>query len=283
MKVRSVGAFEAASIAAAASMLVASQASSQVLGLMATTRQVGTTGSYLVNVFVVTGSSSNAISSVSGGQSGSISTNAAGGFLQGAGTQSLWAPAGFQNWTTLDSFLTVGGSFNTTTNAWLGTSITYGDPTWNIDYFNTAFNEQSTANAFHEQSNTDGFTNPFGSGVTSLPTLASNGIGGAGWFAAGGTTSPARSLASLTSLPRQYASVAGRDAASGSSGMLIAQFYVSGSQANGEGSSIFFNQMRIFLGSADNQLIGSFAISVPAPAAAAALLMSGLAGGRRRR
>jgi hypothetical protein len=251
-------------------MFVASAASAQVLGLTATTR-LQSDGNYLVNVWVVVGSSTNVLTSVSGGQIGSITTNAVGGFRQGTGTgQGLWAPSGSQSWTTLDSFLTCGGGFLTSSNSWTGNSSTTGDPNWNVPYFDTDLEENQTANAFNTASNASGFTNPY------INTVAPAG----GWSLPGGTSSPARSLASLTN--RQNSSTA---AAAGTLGIMLAQFYVSGQQASGAGAQIFFNNMRVFLGSTDNQLISSFTIDVvpiPAPGAVALLGLAGLAGRRRR-
>jgi hypothetical protein len=272
MKTQSIGTVGAASFATVASMFVASAASAQVLGLTATSR-LQSDGNYLVNVWVVVGSSSNVVTSVSGGETGSITTNAVGGFRQGAGAQGLWAPAGSQSWNTLDSFMTCGGGFLTSSGSWTANGTTAGDPNWNVIYFDTDLEENQVANAFNTPSNASGFTNPY------INTVAPAG----GWFLPG-TSSPARSLASLNSLPRLYVSVPGQNAAAGTFGIMIAQLYVSGQTASGGGASIFFNNMRVFLGSADNQLISSFVIfgHIPAPGAAALLGIARLAGGRRR-
>ena len=267
MKTQSIGVLGAASFATVASMFVASAANAQVLGLTATSR-LQSDGNYLVNVWAVAGASTNALTSVSGGQIGSITTNAAGGFRQGTGTgQGVWAPSGSQNWTTLDSFLTCGGGFLTSSGNWTANGTTTGDPNWNVTYFDTDLEENQTANSFNTPSNASGFTNPY------LNTVAPAG----GWSLPGGTNSPARSLASLTN--RQNSSTA---AAAGTFGIMLAQFYVSGQQANGSGAQIFFNNMRVFLGSVDNQLISAFTIQVPAPGAVALLGLAGLAGRRRR-
>jgi hypothetical protein len=253
-------------------MFVASAASAQVLGLTATSR-LQSDGNYLVNVWVVVGSSSNVLTSVSGGETGSITTNAVGGFRQGAGAQGLWAPAGSQSWNTLDSFMTCGGGFLTSSGSWTANGTTAGDPNWNVIYFDTDLEENQVANAFNTPSNASGFTNPY------INTVAPAG----GWSLPGGTNSPARSLASLTN--RQNANVTGQNAAAGTFGMMIAQFYVSGQTATGLDAQIFFNNMRVFLGSTDNQLISSFTIDVvpiPAPGAVALLGLAGLAGRRRR-
>jgi hypothetical protein len=254
-------------------MFVASSASAQVLGLTATTR-LQSDGNYLVNVWAVAGSSTNVLTSVSGGQTGSITTNAVGGFRQGAGTQAVWAPAGSQNWNTLDSFLTRGGGFLTNSNSWTANGSTSGDPNWNVTYFDTDLEENQVANAFNTASNASGFTNPY------LNTVAPAG----GWFM--DSSSAARSLATLTALGRQSADAQGQaagSAAAGTFGIMIAQFYVSGQTASGANAQIFFNNMRMFLGSADNRLIESFTINVPAPGAVALLGLASLGTGCRRR
>jgi hypothetical protein len=267
MKTQSIGTVGAASFATVASMFVASAASAQVLGLTATSR-LQSDGNYLVNVWVVVGSSSNVVTSVSGGETGSITTNAVGGFRQGAGAQGLWAPAGSQSWNTLDSFMTCGGGFLTSSGSWTANGTTAGDPNWNVIYFDTDLEENQVANAFNTPSNASGFTNPY------INTVAPAG----GWSLPGGTNSPARSLASLTN--RNNSSAA---AAAGTFGIMLAQFYVSGQTASGGSAQIFFNNMRVFLGSADNQLISSFdVLHIPAPGAMALLGIARLAGGRRR-
>ena len=274
MKSRFISALGAASFATAAATFVNGTASAQVLGLMSTCR-LQSDGNYLANVWVVVGSSTNVLTSVSGGQIGSITTNAVGGFRQGAGTQGVWAPAGSQNWNTLDSFLTGGGGFLTSSNSWTANGNTAGDPNWNVTYFDTDLEENQVANAFNTASNASGFTNPY------LNTVAPAG----GWSLPGGTNSPARSLASLSGLTRFYADAQGQaagSAATGTFGIMIAQFYVSGQQANGASAWIFFNNMRVFLGSADNRLIESLPLCIPAPGALALLGIARLAGGRRR-
>jgi hypothetical protein len=278
MKSHSIGALGAASFATAAAAFATGTASAQVLGLTATTR-LQSDGNYLVNVWVVVGSSTNVLTSVSGGQIGSITTNAVGGFRQGAGTQGVWAPAGSQNWNTLDSFLTGGGGFLTSSNSWTGNSNTVGDPNWNVTYFDTDLEENQTINAFNNASNASGFTNPYGNGATAIAPAG-------GWNLPGGTNSPARSLATLTALGRQNADAQGQaagSAAAGTFGIMIAQLYVSGQTASGAGAKIFFNNMRVFLGNTDNRLIESFVLlHIPAPGAIALLGIARLAGGRRR-
>ncbi len=276
MKSRSIRALGAASFATAAATFVNGTASAQVLGLTATTR-LQSDGNYLVNVWVVVGSSTNVLTSVSGGQTGSITTNAVGGFRQGAGAQSLWAPAGAQNWTTPDSFLTGGGGFLTSSNSWTGNSNTVGDPNWNVTYFDTDLGENQVANAFNTPSNASGFSNPY------LNTVAPAG----GWSLPGGTNSPARSLASLSGFRFCNADAQGQpsgSAAAGTFGIMIAQLYLSGQTSTGARAMIFFDNMRVFLGSADNRLIVGFPMGmcVPAPGALALIGIARPAGGRRR-
>ena len=267
MKTRSIGVLGASSFATAAAMFVASSASAQMLGLTATSR-LQSDGNYLVNVWAVAGASTNVITSVSGGQTGSITTNAVGGFRQGTGAgQGVWMHTNNQGWTTLDSFLTVGGSLSTTTGNWTANGLnTNGNPDWNVTYFDTEFGENQTVNAFNTASNETGFTNPY------INTVAPKG----GWFLPGGSNSAARSLASLSN--RQNSSTA---AAGGTFGMMLAQFYVSGPQAGGAPATISFDNMRVFFNTGD-VLVPTFTINIPAPGALALLGVAGLAGRRRR-
>lgn len=200
------------SVVGIACAFAASAASADFIGWTANLRYVP--GGYLVDVFAVTNNSGdvllNRFGGTAGPSAGFITTNASGGFRQGDGSQSVFAPVGSQSWTTLDSFLTVGGGFNTTTGAWLANSSTLGDPTWHISYTDTEAGSISV-NSFSTQSNSTGFTNPW---VNSIPEAA-------GWYIAGATT-PARSLAGLSNR------VASSSAAAGNAqfGMLVAHFYV---------------------------------------------------------
>ena len=254
-----------------ASMLT-SAASGQVLGLMATSR-LQSDGNYLVNVWVVAGASTNTLTSVCGCQIGSITTNAFGGFRQGAGTQGVWAPAGSQNWNTLDSFLTVGGSLNTTTGVWTANGNTQGDPPWNVNYFDTDLGKTVSVNAFNTPSNASGFENRL---TNNVPTYG-------GWFIAG-TSSPARNLAGLTG--RTYSS--SEAAASSNAGMMVAQLYVSElSIAGGRelGKVIEWKMsatVRRLDGSTSNASFQFVIGEVPAPGALAILGLAGLAARRRR-
>jgi hypothetical protein len=173
--------------------------------------------------------------------------------------------SGSQSWTTLDSFLSAGGSFSTSTGTFFGTSSTLGDPSWNVTYFDTDTNENTTINAFGAASNSSGFTNPY---INSVPALA-------GYFLPGGTSSPARSLASIASI---RATSSNASSAAGQFGMMIGQFYVAGT-----GWTIDLK-----LGATIKRANGSvsqdtFLLTVPTPGALALLATAGMVGARRRR
>jgi hypothetical protein len=258
-------------VSSVASLTLASAASADFVGWTSSVRTV--TGGYLVNIFAATNNSTDVILNVYGGtagqpSAGSITTNSAGGFLQGAGAQGVWAPSGSQNWTTLDSFLTIGGGFNTTSQAFLGNGNTAGDPPWNVTFTDTDTGETATANAFNTPSNASGFTNPY---LNNIPAT--------GGFFIAGTSSPARSLAALGA-NRSVSSNAA--AAAASFGMLVGQFYVA---QLGDGSVLFTN-MGATLRRSDNSLSQaaySINVIIPAPGALALLGVAGLASGRRRR
>jgi MYXO-CTERM domain-containing protein len=173
---------------------------------------------------------------------------------------------GSQNWTTLDSFLTIGGGFNTTSQAFLANGNTAGDPPWNVTYTDTDTGETASANAFNTPSNESGFTNPY---LNNIPAT--------GGFFIAGTSSPARSLTSLGA-NRSVSSNAA--AAAASFGMLVGQFYVA--QLSSE--AVKFTNMGATLRRSDNSLSqAAFNVTVPAPGALALLGVAGLASGRRRR
>ena len=269
MKTLSIGVLGAASTAAA--MFVACGANADFIGWTATKRTVS--GGFLVNVFAVTNSLTDVILNVSGGSpglptAGFITTGSPGGFLQGAGALSVFAPSGSQSWTTLDSFLTVGGGFNSTTNAWTGNSATQGDPPWNVSYTDTDTGEATTVSSFNTQDNASGFTNP---NRNSIPATA-------GWFIAG-STSPARSLASIASIRSYSSSVA---AAAATAGFMVAQLYV----ANLTHPSLIDWKMSATLRRADgttsNASFQMFIGDIPAPGVLALLGMAGMASRRRR-
>jgi len=279
MKTRSIGVLGAASTAAA--MFVASGASADFIGWTSSTRAV--TGGFLVNVFAATNASTDVILNVSGGSvglptAGFITTNSAGGFKQGTGAQSVFAPSGSQNWTTLDSFLTVGGGFNTTTNAFLGNGATAGDPPWNVTYTDTDTGEATTVSSFNTQDNASGFTNP---NVNSIPATA-------GWYIAG-STSPARSLSSLGAARNAYVSAAGLNygassaaAAAAANGFLVAQLYVSELSVDKFIDWKMSATLRRADGTTSNASFQMRIGDIPAPGALALLGLAGVASRRRR-
>ena len=256
-------------VSSVASLTLASAASADFVGWTSSVRSVS--GGYLVNIFAATNNSSDVILNVYGGtvgqpSAGSITTNSAGGFLQGAGAQGVWAPSGSQNWTTLDSFLTIGGGFNTTSQAFLGNGNTAGDPPWNVSYTDTDTGEETTVNAFNTPSNASGFENPY---LNNIPAT--------GGFFIAGTSSPARNLASLGAARNASSNAA---AAAASFGMLVGQFYVA--QLSSE--AVKFTNMGATLRRSDSTLSqAAFNVTVPAPGALALLGVAGLASGRRRR
>jgi MYXO-CTERM domain-containing protein len=258
-------------VSSVASLTLASAASADFVGWTSSVRTVN--GGFLVNIFAATNNSSDVILNVYGGtpgqpSAGSITTNSVGGFKQGAGAQGVWAPSGSQNWTTLDSFLTVGGSLNTTTNAFTGNGSTAGDPPWNVTYTDTDTGEETSVNAFNTPSNASGFENPY---LNNIPAT--------GGFFIAGTSSPARNLASLGAARNASSNAA---AAAASFGMLVGQFYVA--QLSSE--AVKFTNMGATLRRSDNSLSQAafnITVGVPAPGALALLGVAGLASGRRRR
>ena len=249
--------------------VAASTAHAGFVGWTSTVRSVS--GGTLVNVFAVVSSSTDVLINVYGSNAqspnaGYVTTTAAGGFIQGPSNlgQGLWVTNGSQSWTTLDSFLTVGGGLTSGGN-WTGSSSTLGDPAWNVTYFDTVNNENTTVNAFSAASNSDGFTNPY---VNSIPALA-------GFFLPGGSTATARSLASIASIRGVSSNAA---AAAGTHGMMIGQFFVAGT-----GWTIDMK-----LGATARSASGTisqetFTLTVPAPGAIAILATAGIVGARRRR
>jgi MYXO-CTERM domain-containing protein len=256
-------------VSSVASLTLASAASADFVGWTSSVRTVN--GGFLVNIFAATNNSSDVILNVYGGtpgqpSAGSITTNSVGGFKQGAGAQGVWAPSGSQNWTTLDSFLTVGGSLNTTTNAFTGNGSTAGDPPWNVTYTDSDTGEETSVNAFNTPSNASGFTNPY---LNNIPAT--------GGFFIAGTSSPARNLASLGANRSASSNAA---AAAATFGMLVGQFYV----AQFSSEAVKFTNMGATLRRSDSTLSqAAFNVTVPAPGALALLGVAGLASGRRRR
>ena len=264
MKTRSIGVLGAATFATAATMFVAPGANADLIGLMATQRTV--TGGVLVNVFAVVNNSADVILSVSGGQTGSIrSSGLAGGFIQGSGVgQAVWAPSGSQSWSTLDSFLTVGGGFSTTTNNFTANAGTTAEPNWNVDF------EGTTTNTFTTPSDPEtGFVNPY---LNSCPNAP-------GYFLVG-QSSPARSLATIAAGSRIAATSAA--AQGGTLGFMIAQFYVS-SALDTASETINFDNMRVFIRNGTTASDANYGVfTIPAPGAVALIGLAGLAGRRRR-
>jgi hypothetical protein len=243
---------------------VATVANADFIGWTANVRNVS--GGYLINVFAVTDNSTDVILNVYGGTPGTpgagfITTNSAGGFKQGAGAQGVWAPSGSQNWTTLDSFLTVGGGFNTTSQSFLGNGSTAGDPPWNVTYTDSDTGEATTVNAFNTASNESGFTNPY---LNSVPAT--------GGFFIAGTSSPARSLATLTNRVASSSTAA----AAASFGMMVAQLYVTD-------LDLAWKMGATLRRSNSTTSQGTFEFVIPAPGAIALMGVAGLTAGRRRR
>jgi len=269
MKTRFVNVLGLGAVAAATSV-----ASADFVGWTSSVRTVS--GGYLVNIFAATNNSADVILNVYGGtpgtsSAGSITTNSAGGFRQGAGAQSVWAPAGSQNWTTLDSFLTVGGNLNTTTNAYTGNSSTVGDPPWNVTYTDTDTGEETSVNAFNTPSNASGFENPY---LNNIPAT--------GGFFIAGTSSPARSLTSLGAARNVLAYNDAAAARTATFGMLVGQFFVA---QNTVTEMVKFTNMGATLRRSDNSLSQAafnITVGVPAPGALALLGVAGFASRRRR-
>ena len=263
-------------IAALGAASLAATASADFIGWTSNVRSVS--GGFLVNVFAVVDNSTDVLLNVAGGSpglptAGYVRTNSTGGFLQGSGAQSVFAPSGSQSWTTLDSFLTVGGGYSTTTGNFTGNSATQGDPPWNVTYFDTDLGENVTVNAFNTQSNDTGFTNRY---TNNVPATG-------GWFIAG-SSSPARNLSVLAN--RLYSSSAA--AAAGNAGMMVAQLYVADLSLAGSrelGKVIEWKMsatVRRLDGSTSNASFEFMIGEVPAPGALAILGLAGLAARRRR-
>ena len=252
-------------IATAATVFIATAASADFVGWTSSVRSVS--GGYLVNVFAATDNSTDVILSVYGGttgqpSAGTITTNSAGGFLQGTGIQSVWAPSGSQLWTTLDSFLAIGGYLNTATNAYIPNRPTVVGG-WEVTYFDIKLGKWNWANAFNTPSNESGFTNPY---LNNIPAT--------GGFFIAGTSSPARSLATLTNRVASSSAAA----AAASFGMMVAQLYVTDLDLAWKMGATLRRS-----NSTTSQGTFEFTIPVPAPGAIALLGVAGLTAGRRRR
>jgi hypothetical protein len=238
----------------AASGLVAGAAHANIVGLTARVKRVP--DGYIVHVFAATNDPGDKITSLGGGQTGRVQTNSPGGFLQasGSGPLSVFAPSGSQSWTTLDSFLTVGGGLNTTTGAWTAHAATVGDPNWNVSYFDTKYQDWWTVTSFSTPTNSNGFQNPYTATMPWAP----------GWFLVG-DNSPARNLSGVGD--RHFSSSAA--AAAATHGMLIAQLYVRELTPITQPSpkTIEWRNMRVYFrrpnGSGGDVLVGSFVIGRP--------------------
>ena len=252
---------------------IASTASADFVGWTANVRSVS--GGFLVNVFAVTDSSTDVILNVYGGTvgvpgAGSVTTTSAGGFKQGTGLQSVFSPSGNQSWTTLDSFLTVGGGFNTTSGDWTANSLTLGDPAWNVTYTDTTAGAV-VVNSFSTQSSTPAFVNP---NVASIPATG-------GWYVMGSTSSgQARSLESLSNRIASSSAAA----ASGTLGMMVAQLFVTDlTLTSGTFNFIEWNMGATLRRADGSTSSGMFQMTVPAPGAIALLAVGGMLASRRRR
>ena len=238
-------------IATAATVFIATAASADFVGWTSSIRAVS--GGYLVNVFAATDNSTDVILSVYGGttgqpSAGTITTNSAGGFLQGTGIQSVWAPSGSQLWTTLDSFLAIGGYLNTATNAYIPNRPTVVGG-WEVTYFDIKLGKWNWANAFNTPSNaTWGFTNPY---LNNIPAAAS-------WYATG-FLPPAHSLAPLGT-NRSVSSNAA--AAAANFGWLVGQFFV---QQNCDNMVRFNNMGALILKADKTTSAAQFSVTVPGP------------------
>jgi len=266
-------------VATSAVASVAAAQSGDFLGWTANVRTVS--GGYLVNVYAVTANATDALLNVYGGTAGQagagfVNTTSAGGFIQGVGSQGQWAPAGSQNWNTLDSFFTIGGSL-TSSGSWTGSAATTSDPSWNVTYFDTDIEENVTVSAFNTPSNEAGFTNPY---TNSVPDAAGFFVAGPGTGVAAQT---ARSLAGLTN--RLFSS--SEAAAAGTTGIMVAQMYVAQLGLEGNGQTQVINwRLGASIKNATtgvlSQAYGEFVIGVPAPGAIALLAIAGFATRRRR-
>jgi len=243
-----------------------SHANADFLGWTATSRSV--TGGYLVNVFAVTDTATDRLFNVYGSNASSPNagyarTTSAGGFLQGAGAQSVFASDGEQTSDSLDSFLTVGAFWDPATGVWYPDFNTVGDPAWNVSY--VANGIPRTANSFSVRSNTPphgSFVNPY---TAAVPDTA-------GWY----LTAASAQAYDLSGLTNRVAS-SNAAAAAGTYGMMVAQFYLSQLNLDWKMGATFGRGN----GTASQ---GTFSLQiVPAPGAIALLGAIGLVRGARRR
>jgi hypothetical protein len=220
-----------------AASIIASTAAADFIGWTATVRQVD--GGFLVNVFAATNDPGDVILNIAGGSPGIPSegyvrvVNIPGGFRQGSDAAGVFRPTSGQGWTSLDSFLTVGGGFDSATGAWSGNLITQGDPPWVVTYQDTELGPVSV-NGFDAWTNSTGFVNPY---VNVIPSTG-------GWFIAG-VTSPARSFGAIQSIRLPFESIGGQAygassaaAASATHGFMVGQLWVPYLTALGPGNSL---------------------------------------------
>ncbi|MFO0962066.1 MAG: hypothetical protein U0625_04075 [Phycisphaerales bacterium] len=202
-------------LVASAIALPAANAGADFIGWTARVRSTPIPHTYMVDVFAVTNDPAdqliNRYGSNPGPSGGFITTNAAGGFIQGAAEQGRFAPAEGETTETLDSFLTVGGEI-VAPGVWAPDVGTTGDPTWSVAYTNTNTGQPATANAFVSPSNSVGFTNPY---LHAIPAAA-------GWYIAG-YYAPAQPLAALGCRVASTSAAA----AAATHGMLVAHLCVS--------------------------------------------------------
>ena len=252
----------------------ACSASADFIGWTATHRAAS--GGTIVNVFAVTTSANDRLVNVYGGRPsnpGFITTDAPGGFLQGAGAQGAFRPDGSQSWDAPDSFLTIGGGFDASTGAWTANGATLGDPGWLY-----AESDGSMSDGFGTLPSSPATANPWTNAIPS----------GAGWYALG-TGAVARSLASLSAnrLPHEQAGgvrygASSAAAAAGSFGMLVAQLFV----AELHQSKIVWNMGATIRRANGTVQQGEFAFTitqVPAPGVAALVACAGAWPAARRR
>jgi MYXO-CTERM domain-containing protein len=132
-----------------------------------------------------------------------------------------------------------------------------------VTYTDSDTGEATTVNAFSTASNESGFTNPY---LNSVPAT--------GGFFIAGTSSPARSLATLTNRVASSSAAA----AAASFGMMVAQLYVTDLDLAWKMGATLRRS-----NSTTSQGTFEFTIPVPAPGAIALLGVAGLTAGRRRR
>jgi hypothetical protein len=147
-----------------------------------------------------------------------------------------------------------------------------------VTYTDTDTGESTTVSSFNTQSNEAGFTNP---NVNSIPATA-------GWFIAG-STSPARSLASIASIRDAYVLYNGFNygassaaAATAANGFLVAQLFVSELDRQKVIDWKMSATLRRADGSTSNASFQMRVGDIPAPGVLALLGMAGMASRRRR-